>query len=143
MPEFHRLGRVLAVDVPQVVVYPNDDGLDGMVCDSPIEGAFAELMFKTLHLHGCVIQPQYRLGPYRYDFAVSFKGHDKPAILVECDGKAYHSTPEQRANDARKNAFAFKNGIRLLRFRGTDIYRKPSLCIDDFLLTLESIGFGR
>src|SRR5262249_39716896 len=38
--------------------------------------------------------PQYPLQRFRYDFAILAKGQSEPLILVECDGKEFHSTAE-------------------------------------------------
>ena len=114
-----------------------------VICDSPLEAAFAEALLAADDMRNYKVGSQYKLGPYRYDFAVFFKGAEIPAVLIECDGVAYHFTPEQIANDVRKTELARKHGIKLLRFRGTDIYRKSSLCVDDVLRTLEGIASAK
>lgn len=79
---------------------------------------------KTLRL-----EPQLVMGRFRYDFAVLRKDIWKPLLLIECDGKACHETPQQRQNDAMKDQVAAKAGIPLLRFSGSQIYRDMSRCI--------------
>jgi very-short-patch-repair endonuclease len=70
-----------------------------------------------------VPHPQYVLGRFRYDFAVRANWRPKPLLLVECDGKDFHSSAEQQANDALKDAAASHAGMRLIRFSGSKIHR--------------------
>lgn len=102
-------------------------------CESPIEIAlgaelklFIEYYFPQVSV---LLMPQYKLDRFRYDFAVKFVGDDKPAVLIECDGREFHSKPEDVANDKRKNEAAEKAGIRLLRFTGRDIHRNGRGCV--------------
>ncbi|MFC0559700.1 endonuclease domain-containing protein [Halalkalibacter alkalisediminis] len=44
-------------------------------------------------------------GKYRIDLALM-----GAKLVIECDGKASHSSPAQKAHDRRKNAFLRKNG---------------------------------
>jgi very-short-patch-repair endonuclease len=76
-----------------------------------------------------VLHPQFPLGRFRYDFAVRTKGQLKPLILVECDGKDFHSSSEQQANDLLKDAAATNAGIRLIRFTGSEINRDVDGCV--------------
>ncbi len=96
-------------------------------CESPIEiilGAeIAKLGGESLELI-----PQFRLGRYRYDFAIRRKGHPKFVVLIECDGKAFHSTPEQIANDRRKDREAASAGMDIVRFTGSDIHADARNC---------------
>ncbi|KPD00586.1 hypothetical protein LR69_01238 [Geobacillus sp. BCO2] len=83
-------------------------------CESPIE----RRLYDALRLRGYYVQTQVPCGKYRIDLALpAYK------IAIECDGRAYHSTSEQRAHDRRKNAYLRKHGWRVLRFSGRMIYR--------------------
>ncbi len=96
-------------------------------CESPIEvilGAeIAMLGGKSLELI-----PQFRLGRYRYDFAIRRKNNPKFVVLIECDGKAFHSKPEQIANDLRKDRAAWLAGMDLVRFTGSEIHKDTRNC---------------
>ncbi len=96
-------------------------------CESPIEvilGAeIAMLGGESLELI-----PQFRLGRYRYDFAIRRKDHPKFVVLIECDGKAFHSKPEQIANDRRKDSEARRAGMDLVRFTGSEIHKDVRNC---------------
>lgn len=83
-------------------------------CESPIE----RRLYDALQLRGYYVQTQVPCGKYRIDLALpAYK------IAIECDGRAYHSTPQQKAHDRRKNAYLRKHGWRVLRFSGRMINR--------------------
>lgn len=62
------------------------------------------------------METQVRCGPYRID--LTLPGYQ---IAIECDGKAYHSSPNQKAHDKKKNAYLRRNGWNVLRFSGRQI----------------------
>ncbi|MGM7724390.1 endonuclease domain-containing protein [Metabacillus sp. Hm71] len=81
-------------------------------CESPIE----RRLFNALTFRGFNVRTQERCGPYRIDLALpTYK------IAIECDGKAYHSSSEQKKHDNRKNNYLRRNGWSVLRFTGSDI----------------------
>ncbi|MFB4472135.1 endonuclease domain-containing protein [Oceanobacillus caeni] len=83
-------------------------------CESPIE----KRVYYGLLQHGLYPISQYRVGKYRIDLAFP-----KQLIAIECDGKAYHSTPKQKAHDSRKDKFLRDRGWIVLRFSGNKIHR--------------------
>ncbi len=118
-------------------IYTADANGDGELdyFDSPIEATMAQALYDNLAVHGLMIRPQYHLGRYFFDFAIQLQGDKKPSILIECDGMAFHSSPEQVLNDERKNKIAFENSMIILRFTGRDINERTQFCAD----TLRSI----
>lgn len=81
-----------------------------------VESAIERRLYDALKFRGEFIKTQVPCGKYRIDIALpAYK------IAIECDGKAYHSTPEQKARDSRKNAYLKKNGWKVLRFSGSRI----------------------
>jgi very-short-patch-repair endonuclease len=76
-----------------------------------------------------VLHPQFPLERFRYDFAVRAKGLSKPLVLIECDGKDFHSSSEQQANDKLKDDAASRAGISLVRFTGSEIHRDVDTCV--------------
>lgn len=83
-------------------------------CESPIE----RRLYDTLINNGYYAKTQVQCGRYRIDIALP-----GDLIAIECDGKAYHSTPQQKANDRRKDRYLRKNGWRVIRVSGRRIYR--------------------
>jgi very-short-patch-repair endonuclease len=72
---------------------------------------------------------QFLIDRFRYDLSIKREGQPKPFVLIECDGKEFHSTEEQIAHDLAKDALAAKAGISLLRFSGSEIYRELDRCV--------------
>jgi very-short-patch-repair endonuclease len=93
------------------------------VCESPIEIDLGAALIPLLDFETHLI-PQFVVGRCRFDFAVTRDGC--PLLLIECDGAAFHSSPEQKANDAATDQAADDRGIPLLRLTGKDIYRDPN-----------------
>lgn len=113
-------------------------------CDSPIEAQIgaAILMFferagKPLKLckmidlkkpaDELVLVPQFAWGYYRSDWAIlnpTLSG----ALLIECDGKEFHSSTEQRKHDWQKDANAHDRGYLTMRFTGSQIFRDADGC---------------
>jgi very-short-patch-repair endonuclease len=106
--------------------------------DSPIEVDFGARLITAIRQTDdpdlLKLIPQYELGPYRYDFAIFREG--KLVGLIECDGKEFHSTERQLANDLAKNKLATKEGVYIFRFSGSDIYRNGYGCVRTVLHTI-------
>lgn len=85
--------------------------------------------------------PQYKLACYRYDFAICVGGNS--FVLIECDGKDFHSSPEQIENDDEKDRTACELGKKLLRFTGSMINSNADLCARDVVSALVFEGKRR
>jgi very-short-patch-repair endonuclease len=104
---------VITVGIPVFALYVNSKrpkttyldpiSLERAKCESPIEYR----LFNALTYRGYYVRTQVPCGKYRIDLALpTYK------IAIECDGKAYHSSPAQKRHDARKNAyFVVKAGV--------------------------------
>jgi very-short-patch-repair endonuclease len=100
-----------------LIVNPSMEGVpvidnERLKCESPIESR----LYNALTIRGYFVRTQVPCGKYRIDIALPQYG-----LAIECDGKAYHSTPEQKAHDRKKNIYLKKNGWRVLRFSGSQI----------------------
>lgn len=71
--------------------------------------------------------PQFSWSYYRSDWAI-LNTMTKGVLLIECDGAEFHSSPEQRDHDKRKDAAARDRGWLTLRFRGKDIFKDADQC---------------
>jgi very-short-patch-repair endonuclease len=106
-------------------------------CESPIE---IELGSRIIAALGVIddpklkLIPQYILGPYRYDFAIT--RDDKLIALIECDGKDFHSTDDQLRNDRDKDHLAAKQDVHMFRFSGSEIVRDGRSCVRKVLYTI-------
>lgn len=85
-------------------------------CESPIE----RRLYNVLVNNDYYVQTQVQCGKYRIDLALPAE-----RIAIECDGKAYHSSPSQKAHDRKKNAYLKQQGWKVLRFTGKRIYKDP------------------
>lgn len=103
-------------------------------CESPIEVQFAARLMVDLK-PPFRLEPQYCLGRFRMDFAIIRDG--LPCLFIECDGKAFHSSEEQIANDLEKDRAAARAGIPLLRFTGSSVFRRPDECAKKIIALLE------
>lgn len=63
---------------------------------------------------------QYQIGPYYVDFA-----HLDSRVVIEIDGAAYHSTPEQIERDQYRQQFIERQGWTVTRFTGKQVYHTP------------------
>jgi very-short-patch-repair endonuclease len=90
---------------PKVDRIPNER----VKCESPIE----RRLYDALAFRGYAVTSQVPCGKYRIDLALL-----GPRIAIECDGKAYHSTPKAKERDRRKDKYLKENGWRVLRFSG-------------------------
>jgi very-short-patch-repair endonuclease len=53
-------------------------------------------------------------------------------IVVECDGHDYHErTPDQAERDRSRDRKMTLAGYQVLRFTGREIYRDPSICMNE------------
>jgi len=82
-------------------------------CESPIEIR----MYAALTTKGYYVQTQVPCGRYRIDIALP-----QYRLAIECDGKANHSTPAQKAHDRKKDKYLRSQGWEVLRFSGKQIY---------------------
>lgn len=101
---------------------------------TPIEKVVYSILLKiktiadSLEIPYCIeINPQYKIGKYTVDFYVSlcFKPTDTitTKIIIECDGHDFHEkTKEQAKHDKERDRYFIKNGYKVLRYTGSEIY---------------------
>lgn len=95
---------------------------------SPIEELLAGTVIGWIKHHeipGVTIGTQYPIGPYRADIYIKTGRRE---LVVECDGAAYHGSPEQVERDKRRDRYCAARGIHVMRFNGTEINRDPRGC---------------
>ncbi len=69
---------------------------------------------------------QHPVGGYRVDFALP---HWK--IAIELDGHEYHKTKSQRTYDARRERALQRQGWRVIRYTGSEVYHDAARCVED------------
>jgi len=97
--------------------------------DSPIEAILASFILGWIDHHeigGFSVRTQAKLGRgYRADILIEMAGRK---LVVECDGDAFHSSPEQIAHDRRRDRYCASQGMAVMRFSGSEINRDPRGC---------------
>lgn len=79
-----------------------------------------------------LLVPQYKIGHYRFDFALFFNG--KEQLFIECDGHNFHErTKEQATRDRKKDRFVQGINFPILRFTGSEIYRDSYACASEII----------
>lgn len=138
----------------QDLVYSHTDTFEAMRarCDSPIEELFlAGLMAASFRHADCIefreggplngpapnrptCYQQVRISEYKVDFLIV-----KPTayvirnIVVECDGREFHSHPDQVRDDRERDRFLKNRGYTILRFTGAEIHEDAYRCGFDAL----------
>ncbi|MGI8316201.1 endonuclease domain-containing protein [Halobacillus mangrovi] len=96
---------------------------EGARCESYIE----KRLYNGLVKCGMIPRAQFEAGRnYRID--LSFP---ESKIAIECDGKAFHSSPAQKAHDRKKDRYLRSQGWTVLRFSGSMINRELSRVIGE------------
>lgn len=93
-------------------------------CQSPIEVRLLRALVEALP-PGARLRVQVPIGCYFADFAIEC---GQSRYVVEADGKAWHTSPEQREYDARRDAFMRGKGWTVVRFTGSEIARDSRQC---------------
>jgi very-short-patch-repair endonuclease len=76
------------------------------------------LLLRELQLLGIYPVSQFQVGSYRIDLALP-----EQMIAIECDGKEWHSSPEQADRDTTREEYLKSQGWRVIRFSGSDLYQ--------------------
>ena len=97
---------------------------------------------------GCFVQCQAPVGKYRADILITVKAYTRtPKIwpplaefkmAVECDGKDFHTSPEQKAHDKERDDYFKSQGIKTVRFTGSEIYRGVKMVVLEIINHIEN-----
>jgi len=90
------------------------------------------------------VVPQYGVGRYRLDFALFVITYDEDIVMIdlECDGKQFHSTPQQIEKDDERNVTLVSEGWIVLRYPGGAIHHEADACADEVQTFIECILAG-
>ena len=92
--------------------------------ESPIE----DIMLLWFKRYGITPDVQFKIPPYRVDFAF----HDVK-IVIECDGKEYHSKPLDKVFDEKRDEYLASKGWVVVRVTGEEIYRNPWQIVENLI----------
>lgn len=101
------------------------------LCESPIERLFWATGYNHLSRYGH-FKPQAKIGPYRVDFTLTnIPGVVLLKMVIELDGQDFHSTPEQRDYDTKRERYLQRGGWQVVRFTGSQINGNCMACISE------------
>jgi very-short-patch-repair endonuclease len=83
---------------------------------SKLESPIERRLYNALVMNGYSVRAQVKCGPYRIDLVIG-------RLAIECDGKAYHSSPAQKAHDRKKDTYLRKQGYKVMRVSGSSIVK--------------------
>lgn len=133
-------------------------------CESPIEEILLEALCRDLHYvpvsaifcdevfarlyrgldgqAGAFVFPQHWIGRFRVDFLiVAIAMHLPPVLLiVECDGRQFHTSPEQITRDASRDQHFSSIGYIVRRFTGAQIRQDINRVLSDSVAALGEVG---
>lgn len=82
-------------------------------------------------IHG--LEYEVWIGRYRVDFYLRSK-----KIAIEIDGHEFHSTKEQRTNDAVRERYLQRLGLTVIRFTGNEVTTNVTKCIEEVVQFIKS-----
>lgn len=91
-------------------------------CDrSPIQYRLLQALRNSGYSH---VQAEVLICGYQVDLVLK-----KERIAIECDGKVFHSSKEQQQRDQKKTWVLQRNGWKVIRFTGREIYQNLQGCV--------------
>ena len=104
-----------------------------------IESPFEQEVYECLveKIDPSTITPQKRIGGFRVDFLINV-GDEK--VVIECDGKTYHSSNEAYAYDIFRQRELEGLGYKVYRIWSTKWWHNHTLEIDKLLNYLEQLN---
>lgn len=91
----------------------------------------------------CFLFSQHSVGIYRVDFlliAVDPQRRTSRRLVVECDGKDFHTSEQQIARDQKRDEEIAEAGLRVVRFTGSSIHSQMGSVIREIREWAEGCG---
>jgi len=104
--------------------------LDRSISLKGSESPFEEAVEYALVKKGFKVNRQVEIAGYKIDLAILSEDGSKYDIGIECDGSAYHNTPEARDRDRLRQQALEGLGWKLHRVRSTAWFRNPAAELD-------------
>lgn len=109
-------------------------------CESPAEEAFVLAMVEAFNLKpdngklACpdlTLEMQVSVGHYRFDFLANGRQ------VIEIDGAAWHSSPEQKERDRIRDEYSVERGYRVVRIAAETVFNAPDKAIEQVKTALK------
>lgn len=100
----------------------------GLTTESPIEDKLVGAITAWLRHHDIMdttLETQVVCGPYRFDMVVTSA---RRKLVVECDGKQFHSSYAAVQRDKARDRFCVTQGMAVMRFTGQEIHKNARDC---------------
>jgi very-short-patch-repair endonuclease len=107
------------------------------VLREPFESLFEQRVYLRIRERGFHVVPQFPVEGKRIDLVVIGAGG---RLAVECDGRAWHTTPEQRLRDLDRERELVRAGWRFWRVRDSEFHFDPDRALEPLWAVLESRG---
>jgi very-short-patch-repair endonuclease len=89
------------------------------------------------------LNPQHQIGKYRVDFLATYvelSGFMK-RVVIELDGHEFHDKDKhQRAYEKARDRFISRQGLTILHFTGSELFKDPYKAVMEVLSALKVIG---
>ena len=128
-----RLDALTLILKQDSVIIPRTSILD-LASDQPEMTYIEQQMAKALGAQWISFKAQALIGRYHVDFLLEKNGAQ---VVVECDGKAYHSSDEARETDRERDSYLQERGYPVLRFTGGEINGRISWCVEQIQRALD------
>lgn len=112
------------------------------LCESPAEAGFLIAVIENYGLSpfsgklvgsGLSFDMQVKMDPYRVDFLANDR------LVVEIDGAAYHSSPEEVARDAERDEILSSRGYSILRIPAKVVFASPKIAVSRLRAALDRL----
>jgi very-short-patch-repair endonuclease len=103
------------------------------------DSLFEQRVFRRIQQRGYHVTPQVEVNSRRIDLVVTGA---QGKLAVECDGDAWHSSPEQMASDFARELELRRCGWEFWRIRESRYYLDPEAALADLWLALDRRGIG-
>lgn len=128
-----RLGEIIkptvaGIDLTRQVAIHTESPIETMLAVAILR-QWPDVEFRTPDAgpgRGWSLIPQYPWGAYRVDLAL--RKPDGFVIFIECDGREFHSSPEQVERDQVREQAMVEAGYPVVRFSGSEINYSPTAC---------------
>ena len=103
------------------------------------DSLFEQRVFRRIQQRGYHVTPQVEVNGRRIDLVIT---GSQGKLAVECDGDAWHSSPEQVANDFARELELRRCAWQFWRVRESRYYLDPEAALADLWLALDKRGIG-
>lgn len=118
---------------------PMPTGVSPDVRQPPFDSLFEQRVFLDITARGYHVTPQVEANHRRIDLVVTGAAGK---LAVECDGDAFHTTPEQRSADLQREQELKRCGWTFWRVRESQYYLNQERALSSLWPTLDRLSIG-